>query len=85
MLPKERFARRPSSRGKLPRTMRKQNLPLQRPMNHESILSVATSLGYPDVGPVRGGGRRQLAQNVVNRLMDNLGGGDAPREMLPRA
>ena len=33
----------------LARAMRKQNLPLQRLMSHESILSVATSFGYPDV------------------------------------
>ena len=31
------------------RAMRKQNLPLQRLMNHDSVLSVATSLGYPDI------------------------------------
>ena len=73
-----------SGKEALARTMRKQNLPLQRLMNHESILSVATSFGYPDVSGLYAavGDGHISAQNVVNRLMDNLGGGDGTEETL---
>jgi hypothetical protein len=64
--------------------LRKQNLPLQRLMNHESIMSVATSFGYPDVSGLYAavGEGHVSAQSVVNRLMDNLGGGDGTEETL---
>ena len=64
--------------------MRKQNLPLQRLMNHESILSVATSFGYPDVsGLYAAVGEGHISpQNVVSKLVDNLGGGDGTEETL---
>ena len=73
-----------SGKEALARTMRKQNLPLQRLMNHESILSVATSFGYPDVSGLYAavGDGHISAQNAVNRLMDNLGGGDGTEETL---
>ena len=68
----------------LARAMRKQNLPLQRLMNHDSILSVATSFGYPDVSGLYAavGEGHISAQNVVTRLVDNLGGGDGTEETL---
>ena len=73
-----------SGKEALARAMRKQNLPLQRLMNHESILSVATSFGYPDVSGLYAavGEGHISAQNVVNRLVDNLGGGDGTEETL---
>ena len=73
-------------RGKdqIAKAMRKQNLPLQRLMNHDSILSVATSFGYPDVSGLYAavGEGHISAQNVVTRLVDNLGGGDGTEETL---
>lgn len=73
-----------SGKEALARAMRKQNLPLQRLMNHESILSVATSFGYPDVSGLYAavGEGHISAQSVVNRLVDNLGGGDGTEETL---
>lgn len=71
----------------LARVMRKQNLPLQRLMSHESILSVATSLGYPDVTSLYAAiGDSQISpQNVVTKLIDILGGGDGTEETLSEA
>lgn len=66
------------------RAMRKQNLPLQRLMSHESVLSVATALGYPDISSMYAavGENHISAQNVVQKLVDNLGGGDGTEETL---
>ncbi len=66
------------------RAMRKQNLPLQRLLSHESILSVATSLGYADVSSLYAavGDNHISAQNVVEKLVENLGGGDGTEETL---
>jgi len=66
------------------RAMRKQDLPLQRLLNHDTILSVATSLGYPDVSTLYAavGENHISAQNVVTRLVENLGGGDGTEETL---
>ncbi len=71
----------------LAKAMRKQNLPLQRLMSHESILSVATSLGYLDVSSLYAAvGENQVsAQNVVSKLVENLGGGDGTEETLSEA
>lgn len=71
----------------LAKAMRKLNLPLQRLMNHESILSVANSLGYPDVSSLYAAvGENQVSpRNVVTKLVDNLGGGDGTEETLSEA
>lgn len=71
----------------LAKAMRKQNLPLQRLMSHESILSVATSLGYQDVSGLYAavGENHISAQNVVAKLVENLGGGDGTEETLSEA
>ena len=68
----------------LAKAMRKQNLPLQRLMSHETILSVATSLGYSDVSSLYAAvGESQVSpQNVVSKLVENLGGGDGTEETL---
>lgn len=68
----------------LAKAMRKQNLPLQRLMNHETILSVATSLGYSDVTSLYAavGENHVSALNVVSKLVENLGGGDGTEETL---
>jgi GTP pyrophosphokinase len=66
------------------RAMRKQNLPLQRLLNHETLLAVATSLGYPDISALYAavGENHISAQNVVTKLVENLGGGDGTEETL---
>ena len=71
----------------LAKAMRKQNLPLQRLMSHESILSVATALGYQDVtGLYAAVGENHIsASNVVQKLVENLGGGDGTEETLSEA
>ena len=69
------------------RAMRKQNLPLQRLMNHDSVLSVASSLGYPDISGLYAavGDGHISAQNIVSKLVENLGGGDGTEETLSEA
>lgn len=69
------------------RAMRKQNLPLQRLMNHDSVLLVATSLGYPDISGLYAavGDGHISAQNIVSKLVENLGGGDGTEETLSEA
>ena len=69
------------------RAMRKQNLPLQRLMNHDSVLSVATSLGYSDISGLYAavGDGHISAQNIVSKLVENLGGGDGTEETLSEA
>lgn len=71
----------------LAKAMRKQNLPLQRLLSHESILSVANSLGYGDVSGLYAAVGENLVspQNVVTKLVDNLGGGDGTEETLSEA
>ncbi|MDC4233230.1 bifunctional (p)ppGpp synthetase/guanosine-3',5'-bis(diphosphate) 3'-pyrophosphohydrolase [Actinomyces sp. B33] len=71
----------------LARAMRKQNLPLQRLMNHDSVMSVATSLGYSDVSSLYAAvGENQISpQNVVSKLVEILGGGDGTEETLAEA
>lgn len=66
------------------KAMRKQNLPLQRLMTHEALLSVATALGYADISSLYGAvGENQVsAQNVVTRLVEVLGGDAGTEETL---
>lgn len=68
----------------LAKVMRKQNLPLQRLMSHESLLTLATGLGYSDVSSLYAavGEGNISAQNVVSKLLENLGGGDGTEETL---
>ncbi|WP_026459368.1 RelA/SpoT family protein [Schaalia vaccimaxillae] len=73
-----------AGKEQLARAMRKQNLPLQRLMSHESLLSVATSLGHADVSSLYAavGENHVSPQNVVSKLVENLGGGDGTEETL---
>ncbi len=66
------------------KAMRKQNLPLQRLMTHESLLAVATALGYRDVSALYAavGENHVSAQNVVGKLVDHLGGEEGTEETL---
>lgn len=69
------------------KAMRKQNLPLQRLMTHEALTSVSTSLGYRDVSALYAavGENHVSAQNVVNRLVEVLGGDAGTEESLSEA
>ncbi|MSS83508.1 bifunctional (p)ppGpp synthetase/guanosine-3',5'-bis(diphosphate) 3'-pyrophosphohydrolase [Actinomycetaceae bacterium WB03_NA08] len=71
-------------KGHIAKTMRKQNLPLQRLMTHDALLSVATALGYGDITALYAavGENHVSAQNVVTRLVDNLGGDAGTEETL---
>ena len=69
------------------KAMRKQDLPLQRLMSHESILAVATAMGYKDVSELYTavGENHVSASNVVHKLVDLLGGGDGIEETAAEA
>lgn len=69
---------------RLAKVMRKQNLPLQRLMSHDSLQSLASGMGYPDVSALYAavGEGTISAQNVVNKLLETLGGHDGTEETL---
>lgn len=69
------------------KAMRKQNLPLQRLMTHDAVMSVATAMGYRDISALYAavGENHISAQNVVNRLVENLGGDAGTEETLSEA
>lgn len=64
--------------------MRKQDAPLQRLMSHESLLSIASAMGYKDIsGLYAAVGENQIsAQNVVQKLIEALGGDSGTEETL---
>lgn len=66
------------------KAMRKQNLPLQRLMSHQALMAVATEMGYRDVSTLYAavGENHISAQNVVGKLVENLGGEDGAEETL---
>ena len=72
-------ARRPSSRGKdeIAKAMRKQDLPLQRLMSHESLLAIASELRYPDIAALYaaiGEGHVSAQQRGARSSSQSLGG-----------
>lgn len=69
------------------KAMRKHNLPLQRLMSHEAVLSVATTMGYQDVSGLYAavGENHVSAHNVVQKLVDALGGDAGTEETLSEA
>lgn len=66
------------------KAMRKQNVPLQRLMTHDALMSLATSLGYRDVSALYAavGENHVSAQRVVTLLVDALGGDAGTEETL---
>jgi GTP pyrophosphokinase len=56
--------------------MRKQNLPLQRLMSHESLVALANELRFPDVSALYAavGEGRYSAHSMVEKLLKSLGG-----------
>jgi len=73
-------------RGKdaLAKAMRKQNLPMQRLLSHESLLALAHDMRHADVSALYGAiGENQVsASTVVQRLVASMGGVPAQEEDL---
>ncbi|WP_129339842.1 RelA/SpoT family protein [Cellulomonas endophytica] len=69
------------------KAMRKQNLPIQRLLSHESLVALAAELRYPDVTALYAAiGEGQVsAGTVVQRLVHSLGGETATEEDLAEA
>ncbi|MHB1063283.1 MAG: RelA/SpoT family protein [Georgenia sp.] len=71
----------------LTKAMRKQNLPIQRLMNHESLSALATELRYADVSALYAavGENHVSASNVVQKLVQSMGGEPGAEETLSEA
>ncbi|WP_337062709.1 RelA/SpoT family protein [Kineococcus sp. G2] len=69
------------------RAMRKQHLPLQRLLSHESLLAVARELNLADVSALYAavGEKHVSAQHVVDKLLVAVGGEAAVEEDLAEA
>jgi GTP pyrophosphokinase len=69
------------------KAMRKQGLPLQRLMTHESLTNLATELHYPDISSLYAavGDGHVSAQHVVSRLLAHLGGREGATDDLAEA
>jgi GTP pyrophosphokinase len=69
------------------KAMRKQGLPIQRLMSHESLTALATELRYADVSALYAavGDSHVSAQSVVSRLVQALGGEEGTTEDLAEA
>ncbi|WP_432012753.1 RelA/SpoT family protein [Streptomyces cucumeris] len=64
------------------RAMRKQNLPIQRILTGDSLVTLAHEMRYPDISSLYAaiGEGHVSAQNVVNKLVQALGGEEAANE-----
>jgi guanosine-3',5'-bis(diphosphate) 3'-pyrophosphohydrolase len=69
------------------KAMRKQGLPIQRLMSHESLVALATEMRYPDVSGLYAavGEGHVSAASVVQRLVQSLGGEEGAEEDLAEA
>jgi GTP diphosphokinase / guanosine-3',5'-bis(diphosphate) 3'-diphosphatase len=69
------------------KAMRKQGLPLQRLMTHDTLTGLAGELRYPDVSSLYAavGDGHVSAQHVVGRLVASLGGEEGASEALAEA
>jgi len=67
--------------------MRKQGLPLQRLMTHDSLTNLAAELHYPDISSLYAavGDGHVSAQHVVSRLVARLGGQEGATDDLAEA
>jgi GTP pyrophosphokinase len=66
----------------LARMVRKEGLPLQRMLTHETLAAVAQDLRYPDVSALYAaiGEGAVTAQAVIRRLLQTIGGGEEEAE-----
>jgi GTP pyrophosphokinase len=64
--------------------MRKQNLPLQRLMSHESLVALANELRFPDVSALYAavGEGRYSAHSMVEKLLKSVGGAAGNEEEI---
>ncbi len=64
------------------RAMRKQNLPIQRILTGDSLVTLAHEMRYPDISALYAaiGEGHVAAQNVVHKLVQAVGGEDAANE-----
>jgi GTP diphosphokinase / guanosine-3',5'-bis(diphosphate) 3'-diphosphatase len=69
------------------KAMRKQGLPLQRLMTHDSLTELAAELRYPDISSLYAavGDGHVSAQHVVSRLLAHLGGQEGATDDLAEA
>ncbi|MFN8082145.1 MAG: RelA/SpoT family protein [Kineosporiaceae bacterium] len=69
------------------KAMRKQGLPIQRLLSHESLVSLAQEMRYPDVSALYAavGEGHAAAASVVTRLVQTLGGEEGAEEDLAEA
>ena len=74
-------------RGAIARAMRKQNLPIQRLMSHESLMDVAKTLDKSDIDGLYAavGQGHVSAQHVVDTLVSAMGGEAGAEETLAEA
>jgi GTP diphosphokinase / guanosine-3',5'-bis(diphosphate) 3'-diphosphatase len=76
-----------NGKDELTKVMRKQHLPIQRLMSHESLTVLATDLHYADVSGLYAaiGEGHVSAQSVVAKLVQSLGGEEGASEDLAEA
>ncbi|UNX53273.1 bifunctional (p)ppGpp synthetase/guanosine-3',5'-bis(diphosphate) 3'-pyrophosphohydrolase [Georgenia sp. TF02-10] len=76
-----------AGKQQLGKAMRKQNLPIQRLMNHDSLRALATEMRYADVSALYAaiGENHISATNVVQRLVQSMGGESGAEETLAEA
>ncbi len=69
------------------KAMRKQGLPIQRLMSHESLVGLATELRYADVSALYAavGEGHVSAASIVSKLVTAMGGADGAEEDLAEA
>src|SRR5690606_31665997 len=74
-------------KGHIVKAMRKQNLPIQRLMSHESLTALAHDMRYADVSALYAavGESHVSAANVVQRLVQTMGGEQGAEEDLAEA
>jgi GTP diphosphokinase / guanosine-3',5'-bis(diphosphate) 3'-diphosphatase len=76
-----------SGKDAIAKAMRKQGLPLQRLMTHETLTNLAGELRYADISALYAavGEGHVSAQHVVGRLVDSMGGEEGASEDLAEA
>src|SRR5690554_1122896 len=64
------------------KAMRKQNLPIQRLLSHESLVALASEMRYPDVSALYAavGEGQASAASVVQKLVHSMGGEEGAQE-----
>ncbi|PFG37956.1 GTP pyrophosphokinase [Georgenia soli] len=76
-----------AGKNQLGKAMRKQNLPIQRLMSHDSLSALATEMRYADVSALYAaiGENHISATNVVQKLVQSMGGESGAEETLAEA